>query len=454
MANSPPRPSGRVLPTLNNDGTRRWVRPKLFKGRYYRRRLVVAWGLIALFVVLPFVKVGGSPAVLLDVPARRFHLLGATLLPTDGLLLMLALLSLFVFIFWLTALLGRVWCGWACPQTLYLEFLFRPLEQWLEGSRGQQLKLDEEGANGRRMLKLAIYAVLAVLLANVFLSYFVGVHRLRQWLVASPLDQPVPFLVVAITSALIFFDFAYFREQMCTIICPYARLQSVLLDPKSLLVGYDQKRGEPRGRGRSSGGDCIDCKACVIACPTGIDIRNGLQLECVACTQCIDACDQVMDKLHKPRGLIRYSTEERLTGIAKKGGRPRIFIYPVVLLVLVTGLVVFGSVTQHAQVVVLRGLGAPFLQVSGKVQNQIRIKVHNRSTNDKAFHIALKNAGDSELVVPQNPLEVPAGQQVTTTAFVTSERGLFKSGVRPVDVVVTDDDGDVQRVHYKLLGPY
>ncbi len=450
-----PVPSERVLPTLNNDGTRRWVRPKLYPGRYYKRRVWVGWSLIVLFVTLPFLRVGGKPVILLDVPARQFHLFGTTFLPTDGVLLMLLMLSIFVTIFLITALLGRVWCGWACPQTVYMELLFRPIERWFEGSRGQQLKLDREGANARRVIKLFVFVILSVFVANVFLAYFVGTERLARWVTQSPFEHPAPFLIVAVTSALVFFDFAYFREQMCTIVCPYARLQSVLLDKRSLIVGYDERRGEPRGKGRSTGGDCIDCKACVVACPTGIDIRNGLQLECIACTQCIDACDSVMDKVKKPRGLIRYASEGFFkTGTRVSWFRLRILVYPAMLLVLLSALFWMGSSkTEVAQVTVLRGIGAPFVEQGERIQNQVRIKIHNRSGEARRFELSLQGAGDSELIAPENPVNVEAGKQVTAGAFVLSKRDLFDNGVMNVEVTVDDGEGFTKHVPYKLLGP-
>lgn len=450
---APPIPSQRVLPTLNNDGTRRWIRPKPFKGKYYRQRFLVGWGLIAMFVGLPFVRMGGAPVVLLDIPERKFHLFGSTFLPTDGVLLMLLMLSIFVSIFLLSALLGRVWCGWGCPQTVYLEFVFRPIEQWLEGSRGQQFKLDREGPNAARIIKFGIYVVLSVIVANVFLAYFVGVDKLVKWMTQSPLVHPTGFLVVAGVSAMVLFDFTYFREQMCTVVCPYARLQSVLLDKSSMIVGYDKKRGEPRGSGRNSGGDCIDCKACVIACPTGIDIRDGLQLECVACTQCIDACDSVMTKLKKPTGLVRYAsegwfkTQEKVRVI-----RPRVLIYPVILVGLLSGLLLIGRAHQHSEVTVLRGIGAPFVEQGDLVRNQLRIKIRNRSNQETAFQLSVENAPDSQFIAPENPVHIPAGEQASVGAFILTPRAEFTTGVRNITVVVTEP-GDTIRMPYKLLGP-
>ena len=350
--NLAPAAPRRVLPTLNQDGSRRWVRPRPFDGRYMRLRRRVGWGLIALFSGLPFVRIGGQPALLLDIPTRQFHFFGATLRATDGVLLMLLLLAIFVAVFAITAWIGRAWCGWACPQTVYMEFLFRPLERWLEGGRSAQLRLDRDGPNGRRLLKHFAFAVLSVLLANLFLSYFVGVARLSTWMTTSPLLHPTGFLVVLVTSLLVYADFGYFREQMCTVACPYARLQSVLLDPNSIVVGYDATRGEPRGRGAGKG-DCVDCGACVATCPTGIDIRDGLQLECIACAQCVDACDSVMTKFHKPLGLIRYDAGHALHGVkgSLRPRRPRLVAYVLVLVALLGGLAFFA-----------RGAGRPSVQ--------------------------------------------------------------------------------------------
>ena len=452
MASDYPLPVRRVLPTLNNDGSRRLVRPKPFKGGYYWRRFWVGWGLIALFVSLPFLRMGNAPSVLFDIPGRKFHLFGVTFLPTDGVLLMLLLLVAFVGIFLLTALFGRVWCGWGCPQTVYMEFVFRPIEQWLEGSRGQQIKLDREGPNARRVVKLLIFAALSVVVANVFLAYFVGVERLARWMTQSPFAHPAPFGIVAGVSALVMFDFAYFREQMCTVICPYARLQSGLLDSSSLVVGYDSRRGEPRGGGRNKGGDCIDCKACVVACPMGIDIRDGLQLECIACTQCIDACDSVMTKLDKPAGLIRYASEGWFrTNMKPKLLRARVVVYPLLLVGLLCGLVVLGRAHQQSEVTVLRGIGAPFTEQGELVRNQLRVKIRNRGANDAHFLIGMHPADGLQLIAPENPVFIKSGEQASVGVFVLLPHSAFTSGVRNVDVVVSEGVHTI-RVPYKLLG--
>lgn len=445
----------RVLPTLNADGTRRRLRPRTFKGRFWQRRRVVAWMLIALFSGLPFVRIAGKPAVLLDIGAREFTLLGRTFLATDGALLMLLMLIIFIGIFLVTALLGRVWCGWSCPQTVYLEFLFRPIGRWLEGGRAAQLRLDRTGPNWRRALKFPVFLALSVVLANIFLAYFVGTERLALWISSSPLEQPTGFVVLTATTLLVFADFAFFREQMCTVVCPYARLQSVLLDPRSLIVGYDATRGEPRGRGKQAG-DCVDCNACVVTCPTGIDIREGTQLECIACTQCIDACDSVMRKFKRPSGLIRYDTAHALHG-TKGSIRPtrlRLFVYPTLLLMLMVALLVLGSKSQAFDVTLLRGIGAPFSLLDDTVQNQIRVKIQNRSESTGQFKLSLQGAATAQLIAPVNPVPVEAGEHLTTSVFVLAPASSFLKGQREVQLVIQQEGTRTPQLFtYTLLGP-
>jgi cytochrome c oxidase accessory protein FixG len=446
----------RVLPTLNADGTRRRIRPRLYQGPRLTARRRTAWALMVLFAAAPWIRVGHKPLILLDVTGREFTLGGRTFLPTDGVLLMLLLLAIFVGIIWATALVGRAWCGWACPQTVYMEFLFRPIERWFEGTRESQLRLDKTGGGLRRLAKNAVFLLVAFLLANVFLSYFVGTATLVRWMAQSPLEHWSPFLIVAVTTGLVFFDFAYFREQMCTVACPYARIQSVLLDRRSLLVGYDRLRGEPRGKGKPlpGRGDCIDCGACVATCPTGIDIRDGLQLECIACAQCADACDGIMHKLKKPLGLIRYASQATLESQAPpKTLRPRVVIYPILLGVLLGTLAVLGATRTSAEVTVLRGIGAPFTTDGEFVTGELRVKVQNRSDVAERYTLSVAASPPVRLVAPENPLEVGPSAQRTTAVFVVAPRVSFSRGGRAVTVHVTDTHGLVLDLPYRLVGP-
>ncbi len=448
-----------VLSTLNRDGSRRWLTPKLSRGRFLSARRWVGWGLIVLFVALPWLRVGGRPAFLLDIPRRQLSFFGSMFYATDVALLMLLLLAIFLFIFWITALFGRVWCGWGCPQTVYMELLFRPLERLFDGKRGRHGRYRAL----RRLAKYIVFVALAAGLAHTFLAYFVGVDALERWVRQSPFEHPGPFLVMAITTALVLADFAYFREQMCTVMCPYARFQSVLLDRHSLIIGYDARRGEPRRklaeqraltrRGEDPGGDCIDCRACVVTCPTGIDIRSGLQLECIACAQCIDACDAIMDRVQKPRGLIRYSSQAALeVGAPRKLVRPRTLAYPVLVAVIVGMLASFLAGRGVAEVTVLRGIGAPFIvEPDGRIANQIRVRIENHQSHPASFLISLEG-NDTTLIAPQNPLPVAAEGHAETSIFVASPADSFADGSRAIELRI-ESDGFLVRQPYRLLGP-
>jgi cytochrome c oxidase accessory protein FixG len=455
-----PVAAGRVLPTLNEDGSRNWIRPKPSPGTWWRRRQVVAYVLMVVFVAIPHIRIGGKPAFLMSFPKREFNLMGWTFLPTDTLLFMLFLFSSIIGIFLLTALFGRAWCGWACPQTVYLEFLFRPIERLFEGGYAGSRKLDREGKfwGARRVAKYAVYAVLSLFLAHTFLAYFVGTEQLAVWVTQSPWDQPTGFVVMAITTIAIWYNFTYFREQTCLIACPYGRWQSVLLDKQSIIVAYDYLRGEPRGKGTEprpdTMGDCIDCKACVTTCPTGIDIRNGLQMECVHCTQCIDACDAIMDKVGKPRGLIRYSSQEALAGKPRKLLRVRTVLYPLAFTLALSTMLVLLFNKETADVTVLRGLGAPFTEeADGTIANQVRIKIANRGDADARYTITLDGANGGRVISPENPLVVAEGATRETSIFVLLPRDGFANGERAVTITVSDGARFTTTVPWRLQGP-
>ncbi|HJQ97728.1 MAG TPA: cytochrome c oxidase accessory protein CcoG [Candidatus Polarisedimenticolaceae bacterium] len=451
-------PPGRVLATLNEDGTRRWLRPKLSKGAWWKRRRALAGLLVLTFTAIPYLRIGGKPVILLDVVHRRFTLFGTTFLSTDSLLLVLLLVGIFVGIFLLTAVVGRVWCGWACPQTIYMEFLFRPIERLIEGNRARQMRLDREGPDVRRLVKHVVFGIVALFLAHTFLAYFVGVGTLLTWMTEPPSKHVVAFVVVAVVTALILADFAVLREQVCLVACPYGRLQSVLLDRRSLIVAYDTTRGEPRAplKGRPAGAtaDCIDCAACVITCPTGIDIRDGLQMECIHCTQCIDACDRVMETIGKPKGLVRYGSRDQLEGKPPRILRPRIVVYPLIMVAVWGGLAYALAHRGTADVTVLRGIGAPYgVLPDGSISNQLRIKVVNRSGETRRYTIAIDGEPEMTLVAPDNPMEVPPGASRTASVFVTAPPSALPNGVRDVRVHVADGADYDEAIPYRLLGP-
>ncbi len=421
--------------------------------------MVVGYALIAFFVTLPHLRWMGKPLILLNVPRREFTLLGTTFLPTDTLLLMLLLGSAVIAIFLFSALFGRVWCGWGCPQTVYMEFVFRPIERLLEGGRSGSLALDKQKGMmaPRRILKYLIYIPICLGLAHTFLAYFVGTDTLAEWVRLSPAEHPTPFIVMAVTTALIFIDFGWFREQTCLIACPYGRWQSALIDKRSLIVAYDAVRGEPRRAGKLRGddaGDCVSCNACVFTCPTGIDIRNGLQMECVHCTQCMDACDHVMEALHKPKGLIRYASQEGLAGRNGSLLRPRVVIYSLALLATLSGLAFSLSTRKDAEVIILRSSSEPYeVGEDGRVANQLRVKIVNRSNQQQTYSVAVSGLDGGTIIAPELPLTIDAGGQRTTSLFVLAPFSAFTAGRRSVTLRVSDGAGFTTEYPFVLLGP-
>lgn len=466
------KPPERVLATLNADGSRRWLKPRISPGRFLTARRAVAYGLIALFALLPYLTINGKPAILLDVLHRRFTFFGRTFLATDTALLAVLMLIIFLTVFLVTALFGRIWCGWACPQTVYMEFLFRPIERLLEGAPGTRRASQPTGPV-RKIVKYALFLACSLFLAHIFLAYFVGIEALRTWVTRSPAEHPTGFLVVVITTALMMFDFAFFREQTCLVACPYGRLQSAMLDRHTLVISYDRKRGEPRGRIRSGSkdrtvslpvaetpprGDCVDCLKCVTTCPTGIDIRDGLQMECIGCAQCIDACDSVMDALGRKRGLIGYSSRAILDGESRTIIRPRIILYPMLLAGLV-GLFAYMLVNKPVvEAAVLPRQGAPFYTLpSGAVANQVRLRIVNRGDRPGEYTIAVaesdREAGIS-LDLAHNPVTVGAGESASIGFIIEAPVDAFSArGSYEATITIGGGSGVNLALPYRILGP-
>lgn len=490
-----------VLTTLEKDGSRNWLFPRLSKGKFWTSRRLVGYVLIAVFVALPHLRINGKPAILLDLAHRKFTVMGMTLLATDTLLLALFMISIFLAVFLATALLGRVWCGWGCPQTIYMEFVYRPVERLFMGTTGKGGKPKKNIAAWKHFGMYATFLLISFVLAHTFLAYFVGTEKLSEWMRMSPFHHPGPFLVMAVTTAAMMFDFAFFREQMCTIACPYGRFQSVLLDEQSLIVAYDVRRGEPRGKatskkagqkqsgdgptskaisgtpaadsatGNAEGdllpllertsessaatakGDCVDCYACVRTCPTGIDIRDGLQMECLHCTQCMDACDSIMEKLNRPKGLIRYSSQSAIDGSPQRLLRPRVIIYPTLLAIALAALTFTVMTKKSFDVTVLRNFGQPYvIAADGRVENSLRLKLVNRLDVGDELSVKILSP-ESVKIDMKNPITLTPGESTTVGVLASADRKDFQLGQLKAELEVTSKLGDRKVVTCKILGP-
>jgi len=384
--------------TISSDGKRNWIYPKKPKGKFYNKRTYVSIFFLVLLFAGPFMKLNGHPFILLNIIERKFILFGIAFWPQDFHLFGLAMLTFIVFIILFTALFGRIWCGWACPQTIFMEMVFRKIEYLIEGDYMQQKALNAESPNPRKLrkkiLKNSIFFLISFIIANTFLAYIIGVDELFK-IITDPPSQHLGGLISLTIFTLVFYGvYTKFREQACIVVCPYGRLQGVLLDKNSVVIAYDYNRGEPReklhkGQERKAG-DCIDCHQCVQVCPTGIDIRHGTQLECINCTACIDACDSIMEKIDKPLGLIRYTSENAISKGIKFKVTGRIIAYSVVLFILLGSLITLLAIRSDVETTILRTPGMLYQELANKkVSNLYNIKIVNKTFQDLPISIKI-----------------------------------------------------------------
>ena len=412
------QPSLDSVTTINDDGSRNFIHPADVRGRFTTLRAVAGVFLIAVYVLLPWIPVNGYPAVFFDFVHRQLHLCGLTFLPQDFWLGFFVISGLGFALFYVTALFGRIWCGWACPQTVFIDQVFRRIERLIEGDAQARRRLDRSPWTtekiARRGTKLFIFFLVAFVIAHIFISYFVSIRDLYAMMLGSPLEHWSLFLFVFAMAGALLFDFTWFREQFCIVMCPYGRLQSVLIDNDSVVIGYDKTRGEPRGKINVPGaGHCIDCQRCVAVCPTGIDIRQGLQIECIGCSNCVDACDAIMDRLGRPRGLIRYDSTNGFEGQKTRVIRPRIILYTVLLLLGAGVMSLSLSTFKPATVTMVRMTGAPYYLMEDGVRNQYLLRIFNKQTHPVTFTLRVTKGPDSlKATGIEKPVEVaPLGER-------------------------------------------
>ncbi len=435
------------LATTDEHGNRIYLYPEDVKGKWKDRRSLLYWFLILLYLVLPWFNINGKPAFLVDLAHREFTFLGSTLHGVEPVLFFLMVASGLFFIGFVTSLFGRVWCGWACPQTVFIQAIFMKIEVLFEGKARQRRELDKAPWTLRKTLRRAgkwiAYTVISLHIAHTFVGYFVGPRELFRITLQAPGDNWTLFVTTMVITSIFLLDFGWFREQFCIIACPYGRMQSVMMDENSLVVSYDVKRGEPRREPgvieRSLEGDCINCYNCVKVCPTGIDIRRGTQLECVACTQCIDACDDIMTKVGKPTGLIRYSSENELIGKPRKVVTVRSAIYVAISVTFVSLFLFFLNRSTNLNLVFLRSK-VPFSLIDeGKmVVNHFTLKISHQGS--KTYNVDfVVNDPDIAAVTNSHPtiVNVPDKKIVLFLKFPVTE---LENGSRLVQVSAVDSE--------------
>lgn len=384
--------------TMEQSGKRRWVFPKKPSGKYTNYRTLVSIILLALFFTIPFIKINGNPALLMNIVDRQFFILGQPFFPQDFFILALGAITSLVFIILFTVVFGRIFCGWICPQTIFLEMIFRKVDYLIEGDRNKQMKLDRQEWNAekiwKRSLKYFLFLIISLIITHWMYMYIVGYKEVFNIMQQGPFENFSSFLVMIIFTAAFYFTFAWFREQVCTLVCPYGRLQGVLIDKQTINVYYDFKRGENRSKWRKGEdraaeqkGDCIDCNQCVVVCPTGIDIRDGQQLECVNCTACIDACDEVMVKVGLPKGLIRYATEDEIEKEIPFKFTNRMKAYTAVLILMIGFLGFLLGNRGSMEAKFIKPAGSTFFVRGGNITNIYNYTFLNKSTKDQMVTI-------------------------------------------------------------------
>lgn len=456
------------LGTVSEEGKRVWVYPKKPSGKLFKYRKIVSYLLLAFLFLAPFIKINGNQFLLFNVIERRFNIFGFPFWPQDFHLVVISMIIGIIFIALFTVAFGRIFCGWICPQTIFMEMVFRRIEYWIEGDRNAQIKLDKQQWDSEKIrkkgLKWFIFFIISFLIANIFLAYLTGSDKLIKMITGGPFNHIGTLIALVIFTAVFYFIYIWFREQVCIIACPYGRLQGVLLDNKSIIVAYDHKRGEAEnGRGKmiknenrsvAGKGDCIDCKLCVTVCPTGIDIRNGTQLECINCTACIDECNSVMDKVGFPQGLIRYASEDEITKKETFTFTPRMKAYTAVLLILTGIFTGMLFLRNEAEATILRLPGQLYEHKGENISNVYTYKIVNKTAKDfeKVF-FKLKSPEGKIKMVGKTYFRIAREEMAQGTLFIEINPAFLEGDKTKIILEVYDGDHLLDTEATNFLGP-
>jgi len=457
-----------TIGTIDEEGNRKIIFPKKPSGKFYDYRKWVSYFLLIVLVANPFIKINGNQFMMFNILERRFNIFGFPFWPQDIYLFVLIIIVGVVFVLLFTVIFGRIFCGWICPQTIFLEMVFRRIEYWIEGDRGAQIRLEKQEWNAEKIrkkgFKWTLFLIISFFIANVFLAYLISSDKLFLMIEEGPENHVSTLISLLIFTGVFYFIFAWFREQVCIIVCPYGRLQGVLLDDKSINVAYDFVRGEKEvGRAKFNKqedraaigkGDCIDCRQCVNVCPTGIDIRNGTQMECVNCTACIDECETIMDGIGLPKGLIRYASEDEIEKNSKFKFTPRMKGYSTVLFILTGILIGLLFLRSDVEAIILRLPGQLFEHKGDNISNIYTFKIINKTNNDfNEIHFKLVDIKGTLKVVGKQDLKIPKQGMNSGTLFIEINQNLLDSDKTKLKIEVYNGAEKIETSTTNFLSP-